>query len=142
MAASWYLTEGGRESRGSRAGVGTPAALFHMFDTDSLACDKVPATHRSAERSLQSIGNPPLFGNLVAELAAAGHWEAVTNAYCVAEARLNLERKYPDFLGRLEKILDVVRLVPDVPGELCPIRLPEKDRPVFASAIRCGRISG
>src|SRR4030067_251120 len=63
-----------------------------------------------------------------------GLWEAVTNAYCVAEARLNLERKYPDSLGRLEKILDTVRLVPDVPGELCPIRLPEKDRPGFPPA--------
>jgi len=82
--------------------------------------------------------NPEGKAALVVEPAAAGHWEAVTNAYCVAEARLNLERKYPDFLGRLEKILDTVRLVPDVPGELCPIRLPEKDRPVFASAIRCG----
>jgi len=62
----------------------------------------------------------------------------VTNAHCVAEARLNLEWKFPDFLARLEKILDTVRLVPDVRAELCPIRLPEKDRPVFASAVRCG----
>lgn len=82
--------------------------------------------------------NPKGKAALVIALAAAGHWEGVTNACCVAEARLNLERKFPDFLGRLEKILDTVRLVPDVPAELCPLRLPEKDRPVFASAVRCG----
>ena len=33
-----------------------------MFDTDSLTCDKVPASNRSAERSLQSIGNPSSLG--------------------------------------------------------------------------------
>ena len=82
--------------------------------------------------------NPEGKAALVIELTAAGHWEGVTNAHCVAEARLNLERKFPDSLGRLEKILDTVRLVPDVPADLCPIRLPEKDRPVFASAVRCG----
>ena len=82
--------------------------------------------------------NPEGKTALVIELAASGRREGVTSAYCVAEARLNLERKYPDFLGRLEKILDTVRLVPDVRAELCPIRLPEVDRPVFASAIRCG----
>ncbi|MGA6993466.1 MAG: hypothetical protein WBX50_06185 [Candidatus Deferrimicrobiaceae bacterium] len=82
--------------------------------------------------------NPEGKAALVIELAAAGHWEGVTNAYCVAEARLNLERKFPEFLARLEKILDTIRLVPDVRAELCPIRLPEKDRPVFASAVRCG----
>lgn len=82
--------------------------------------------------------NPEGKAALVIELAEAGHWEAVTSAYCVAEARLNLERKYPGFLGRLEKILGTVRLVPDVPAKLCPIRLPEKDLPVFASAVRCG----
>ena len=82
--------------------------------------------------------NPEGKAAIVIELATAGHWEGVTSAYCVAEARLNLERKYPDFLGRLGKILDTVRLVPDVPAELCPILLPERDRPVFASAVRCG----
>lgn len=85
--------------------------------------------------------NPEGKAVLVIELAAAGHWEGVTSAYCVAEARLNIERKFPDFLGRLEKILDTVRLVPDVPAKLCPIGLPEKDRPVFASAVRCRAMS-
>lgn len=76
--------------------------------------------------------------SIVIDLAERGHWEVVTSAFCVAEARLNLERKMPAALDRLEDILQVVRLVPDVAGERCPISLPVKDRPVFESAVRCG----
>jgi len=80
--------------------------------------------------------NPEGKASLVIELAEAGNWEVVTSAYCVAEARLNLDRKYPA-LGHLSEILRTVRLVPDVAGERCTLFLPEKDRPVFASAQRC-----
>jgi hypothetical protein len=81
--------------------------------------------------------NPEGKASLVIDLAAAGNWEVVTSAYCLAEARLNLERKHPAALGRLSEILRIVRLVPDVAGERCMLLLPEKDRPVFASAQRC-----
>ena len=81
--------------------------------------------------------NPEGKASLVIELAAAGNWEIVTSAYCLAEARLNLERKHPASLRRLSEILRTVRLVPDVAGERCMLLLPEKDRPVFASAQRC-----
>jgi predicted nucleic acid-binding protein len=81
--------------------------------------------------------NPEGKASLVIDLAAAGNWEVVTSAYCLAEARLNLERKHPAALGRLSEILRIVRLVPDVAGERCTILLPEIDRPVFASAQRC-----
>lgn len=81
--------------------------------------------------------NPEGKASLVIDLAAAGNWEVVTSAYCLAEARLNLDRKHPAALGRLSGILRIVRLVPDVAGERCTLFLPEKDRPVFASAQRC-----
>jgi len=81
--------------------------------------------------------NPEGKASLVIELAAAGNWEIVTSAYCLAEARLNLDRKHPAALGRLSEILGTVRLVPDVAGERCTLILHEKDRPVFASAQRC-----
>jgi predicted nucleic acid-binding protein len=81
--------------------------------------------------------NPKGKASLVIELAAVGNWEVVTSAYCLAEARLNLDRKHPAALGRLSEILEIVHLVPDVAGERCMILLPEKDRPVFASAQRC-----
>ena len=81
--------------------------------------------------------NPEGKASLVVELAAAGNWEVVTSAYCVAEAQLNLDRKHPAALVRLSGILRTVRLVPDVAGERCTLLLPEKDRPVFASAQRC-----
>jgi len=81
--------------------------------------------------------NPEGKASLVVELAAEGHWEVVTSAYCLAEARWNLERKHPAVLGRLSGILRAIRLVPDVAGERCALSLPEKDRPVFAAAQRC-----
>ena len=81
--------------------------------------------------------NPEGKASLVIELAAVGNWEVVTSAYCLAEARLNLEKKHPVSLDRLSDILGTVRLVPDVTGERCTLSLPEKDRPVFASAQRC-----
>jgi predicted nucleic acid-binding protein len=81
--------------------------------------------------------NPEGKASLVIELAAEGNWEVVTSAYCLAEARLNLERKHPEALGRMSEILRTVRLVPDVAGERCTLSLPEKDRPVFATAQRC-----
>ena len=81
--------------------------------------------------------NPEGKASLVIDLAAAGNWEVVTCAYCLAEARLNLEKKLPAALGRLAGILETIRLVPDVTGERCTLLLPEKDRPVFASAQRC-----
>jgi len=81
--------------------------------------------------------NPEGKASLVIELAAGGNWEVVSSAYCVAEARLNLERKHPAALGRLQEILRAIRLVPDVAGERCTLPIPEKDRPVFAAAQRC-----
>jgi len=81
--------------------------------------------------------NPEGKASLVIDLAAAGNWEVVTCAYCLAEARLNLEKKHPAALGRLKGILERIHLVPDVTGEQCTLSLPEKDRPVFASAQRC-----
>ena len=81
--------------------------------------------------------NPDGKASLVIDLAAAGNWEVVTCAYCLAEARLNLEKKHPAALGRLNGILETVHLVPDVTGVQCTLLLPEKDRPVFASAQRC-----
>ena len=84
-----------------------------------------------------AVHNPEGKASLVIERAAGSHWEVVTSAYCLAEAQLNLERKYPAALGRLSEILRAVCLVPDVGGERCELSLPEKDRPVFAAAQRC-----
>jgi len=80
--------------------------------------------------------NPEGKASLAIELCAGSNWEVVTSAYCLAEARWNLERKHPEALGQLSEILRAVRLVPDVAGERCALSLPEKDRPVFAAAQR------
>lgn len=81
--------------------------------------------------------NPEGKASLVIELAGTGSWEVVTSAYCVSEARMNLERKYPSSLNRLEALLRTVRRVPDVAADRCELPLPEKDRPIIAAAQRC-----
>ncbi|MBE0568831.1 MAG: DNA-binding protein [Deltaproteobacteria bacterium] len=80
--------------------------------------------------------NPHGKAALIIELSGA-KWEVATSAYCVMEARHNLERKYPKCSGRMDEILGKIRIVPDVIGDRCPIPLPEKDRPVYAAAVRC-----
>ena len=40
-------------------------------------------------------------------------------------------------LTRLESILSKMRVVSSVSGPACPIDLPEKDRPIFLTAVKC-----
>lgn len=41
-----------------------------------------------------------------------------------------------EHLDRFESLLSQVEVVPEAPGELpCPLDLPDKDRPVFLSAV-------
>lgn len=81
--------------------------------------------------------NPEGKASLVIELAGSGSWEVVSSAYCMAEAHMNLELKYPASLGRLGALMRTVRRVPDVAAERCELPLPEKDKPIFAAARRC-----
>ena len=81
--------------------------------------------------------NPEGKASFLIELGRAGRWDVVTSAYCVAEARLNLEQKYPACVIRLEEMLRAIRQVSDVAADHCVLELPEKDRPVFGAAQRC-----
>lgn len=69
---------------------------------------------------------------------AEGHWVAVTSTLAVEEARRNLERKYPDCLEDLDELLAIIQVVPSSDGSCCPIALPDKDKPIYEAAIRCG----
>ncbi len=77
---------------------------------------------------------------LFTEIRALGH-ECAVDEYVVAEARRNLELKFKTSLHDFEGILGKVTRLPgppaDIGASLAPI-LPEKDRPVLASAIRYG----
>lgn len=84
--------------------------------------------------------NPNGKAALVIELAGDRVWEALTSSFAVEEARRNLESKFPDALDAIESLLKVVDVVPTVFDETCPIELPERDVPIFLSALRAGCI--
>jgi len=67
-----------------------------------------------------------------------GSWQILTSTLAVEEARRNLGIKFPDSLARLESILNEAKVVSSVSGTACPIDLPEKDRPIFLTAVKCG----
>jgi predicted nucleic acid-binding protein len=60
----------------------------------------------------------------------------VTSDYAAEEARRNILAKKPEVSGELEKILANIRVEPSAAGSACPINLPEKDRPIFMSALK------
>jgi len=70
--------------------------------------------------------NPDGKAALILELAGAGHWEALTSTYAVAEARRNLERKAPQRAPALRELLRNVRVVAATKGGGCLLPLPER----------------
>jgi predicted nucleic acid-binding protein len=75
---------------------------------------------------------------LLEEIQACGH-ECVADEYVIAEARRNLEQKFSAALPDFERVLlGVSRLasLPTLPSPNLALLLPEKDRPVLASAIQ------
>jgi predicted nucleic acid-binding protein len=75
---------------------------------------------------------------LIRLLRAAGH-ELWADGYVLEEARRNLAAKAPEGLRALEAIVAEIRTADAHPadaGERFFARLPEKDRPVLAAAVR------
>ena len=75
---------------------------------------------------------------LVEEIQVCGH-ECVADEYVIAEARRNLEQKFPSILPDFENLLHVISRLSSPPSLSTPslaMLLPEKDRPVLASAIQ------
>ena len=75
---------------------------------------------------------------LLMDLGRRGHWQIITSALALEEARRNLVRKYHDrveALGDAVAGLTVVGIGRDSP---CPLPLPEKDRPIFLAAQQSG----
>jgi len=63
-----------------------------------------------------------------------GHWQIITSAYAVEEARRNLELKAPDALPQLAELLCHLEILIPSPAAPCPDSLPRKDRPIFQAA--------
>ena len=73
-------------------------------------------------------------------LRAAGH-ECWADGYVLEEARRNLAAKAPGELHALETIVGEIRVAEAHPadtGDGLSAKLPEKDRPVLAAAVRLG----
>lgn len=82
-----------------------------------------------------------LMRRFLKELSGKGH-QHVADGYVIAEARRNLERKFPTAVACLSEILTEVECPTTVSGTASHehlVDLPEKDRPVLAGAIhhRC-----
>jgi len=86
-----------------------------------------------------SLGGPAF--ELLWQLERAGQVRLVTSRHCRIEAEENLKRKRPDALDRFRRILDQVGEAADpLPDQIerASRPLPEKDAPVFASAVAAG----
>jgi predicted nucleic acid-binding protein len=82
--------------------------------------------------------NPHGKASLVLELAAQGHWQALTSTYAAAEARRNVAHKFPDCSERLEQILADIETVGSGRAAICPLPLRDKDKPIFEAALLAG----
>lgn len=79
-----------------------------------------------------AYGSPGL--NRLWELAQRKRCVLFASNYVVEEAKRNLFSS--EQLRNLEAFLSMVQLVPDIdPNIPCPIKLPEKDRPVLLAAL-------
>jgi predicted nucleic acid-binding protein len=68
------------------------------------------------------------------ELAKKGHCVLFASRYVIEEAKRNLNT--PDQLNNLKAYLSDVQIVLEVDQSIiCPLELPEKDRPVLMAAI-------
>ena len=82
--------------------------------------------------------NPDGKAALLLDLAGEGYWVCLTSSLAIEKARRNLARKYPASLDTLPSVLSHVAVVPDQAAADCPLGLAEKDRPIFAAALKAG----
>lgn len=72
-------------------------------------------------------------------LAGQGSCTLLASPHGIAEARRNLEARYPEATGRFESLLGLVTVVPEAPPALVAWgrrhRLPEEDAPILAAAV-------
>ena len=80
--------------------------------------------------------NPAGKAALVIALGVKGKWEVVSSSYTAEEARRNIASKFPEFQSRLQDLIDSISIVASGSGADCPVKLPEKDRPIMEAAIR------
>lgn len=80
--------------------------------------------------------NPAGKAALVIALGAKGKWEVVSSSYAAEEARRNIASKFPQSESRLRNLIESISIVASGSGADCPVKLPDKDRPIMEVAIR------
>ena len=80
--------------------------------------------------------NPAGKAALVIALGVKGKWEVVSSSYAAEEASRNIASKFPQSQSRLQDLIDSISIIASGPGADCPVKLPEKDRPIMEAAIR------
>jgi len=80
--------------------------------------------------------NPAGKAALVIALGVKGKWELVSSSYAVEEARRNIASKFPQFQSRLHDLIESISIIASGTGIDCPVKLPDKDRPIMEAAIR------
>lgn len=80
--------------------------------------------------------NPEGKAALVIALGAKGKWEVVSSSYAAEEARRNIASKFPQSESRLRNLIESISIVASGSGADCPVKLPDKDRPIMEAAIR------
>lgn len=68
-------------------------------------------------------------------MGAAGRWQLMSSAYALEEARRNVSLKFGDSLARLESLAAAIELVPQTVAPPLPLVLPDKDQPIWATAL-------
>jgi predicted nucleic acid-binding protein len=86
--------------------------------------------------------NPEGRSAAIVNLARHGRCSLVTSPHAATEARRNIQIKYPEVLGRLDGLFEVVDMVGEAsPADVARVleqQLPLKDAPVLAAAIASG----
>jgi predicted nucleic acid-binding protein len=86
--------------------------------------------------------NPAGRSAALVDLARHGRCVLSTSPHAAAEARRNIEVKYPETVPRLQALMSQIEVVPEAPPAdvawAIEQGLPLKDAPVLAAAIACG----
>lgn len=99
--------------------------------------DKTPLIFLDANVLFTAAHNPNGKASLLFELGDQGYWRIITSSLAVEEAQRNLAIKFPAFMYRLKALVGSITVAPSVFGAACPISLPEKDRAIFLTALKC-----
>ncbi len=79
--------------------------------------------------------NPKGKAHFLIGIAKAQTWRLITCTLAVAEAERNLKAKFPDCLNEFKKLLRQIDVLSTIVEGKSPINLPDKDIPIFLSAV-------